>query len=141
MPQEEDVTDGEGEQVARWRFRRADSDSCGEAALFSDWAKDENGSTSVASPSRAPTAIENVDTMTVSEPEAAWASCGLYSWPSKAGWISVIAEMDAANSSNSRLTRWSVMVVSIAVIGRLGCSALPEPPSMWSTIVIAMSRG
>ena len=31
--------------------------------------------------------------MTVSEPEAACASCGLYSWPSSAGWISVIVAM------------------------------------------------
>ena len=33
------------------------------------------------------------------------------------------------------------MVVSIAVIGRLGWSAVPEPPSMWSTMAMAMSSG
>ena len=33
------------------------------------------------------------------------------------------------------------MVVSIAVIGRLGCCARPEPPSMWSTVAMAMSSG
>jgi hypothetical protein len=109
--------------------------------LFSAWANDENGRTSVASPSRVPTDIVYEATITVSEPAAAWASCGLYSWPSSAGWISVIVPNDAANSSSSRSSRWLVMVVSIAVIGRLGWSARPEPPSMWSTMAIAMSSG
>ena len=127
--------------AARLRLASAVSDSCGEAALFSAWANEENGRTSVASPSRVPTAIENVATMTVSEPEAAWASCGLYSKPLSAGWISVIVANEAANSSSSRPSRWLVMAVSIAVIGRFGCSALPEPPSMWSTMAIAMSSG
>ena len=33
------------------------------------------------------------------------------------------------------------MADSIAVIGRFGCSARPEPPSMWSTMAMAMSSG
>ena len=33
------------------------------------------------------------------------------------------------------------MALSMPVIGRFGCSAAPEPPSMWSTIAIAVSSG
>src|SRR3712207_2653581 len=64
---------------ARRRLACADSDSCGEAALFRGVWKEENGSTSVASPVRLPIPIVYEATITVSEPEAAWASCGLYS--------------------------------------------------------------
>jgi hypothetical protein len=53
----------------------------------------------------------------------------------------VIVENDAANSSSNRPSRWLLMVVSIAVIGRLGWLAAPEPPSMWSTMAMAMSSG
>jgi hypothetical protein len=73
--------------------------------LFSACANEENGRTRVASPSRLPTAMENVATMTVSEPEAACASCGLYSKPLSAGWISVIVANEAANSSSNRPSR------------------------------------
>ena len=95
----------------------------------------------MASPSRLPTAIENVATMTVSEPEAAWASCGLYSNP-----LQRRLDLGDRGERGGELVEQPaeqvvVMEVSIAVIGRLGCSALPEPPSMWSTMAMAMSSG
>ena len=39
------------------------------------------------------------------------------------------------------LWAWVVDGVRLPVIGRLGCSAAPEPPSMWSTLAMAMSSG
>jgi hypothetical protein len=47
----------------------------------------------------------------------------------------------SASSPSSRSSRWLVMALSIAVIGRTGWSPAPAPPSMWSTMAIAVSSG
>jgi hypothetical protein len=108
---------------------------------FCACAKEENGSTSEASPSRLPIEMVRRATMTVSEPAAAWASAGSYSIPSDSGCSSVTWAKEAVSSCSSRVSSCPVMVVSIAVMGRSGCCAAPEPPSMWSTLAIAMSSG